>query len=274
MKFSRLWPFASLKSQPFDSVKPIFVGRDSCLKWLSSLVFCLLTFANAEAPRVLPEILDSIPHETTHFTQGLSFDGKEIIETTGLYGKSGLYRRTLDGSVLDSARLEERYFGEGSVVLGDEIYYLTWKSRKAFIYGRKPFKKKGEFRIPTEGWGLTLWQDQLLMSNGSDELLQIAPGGFGVSGNIKVRDGRYSIKLLNELEVVGNILYANIWQTDLIAVIELPSGNVLRYIDFSKKAGEIRDRYPGVDVLNGIAYDGKNFWITGKLWPQIYKVKF
>ena len=274
MKFSRLWPFASLKSQPFDSVMPIFVGRDSCLKWLSSLVFCLLTFANAEAPRVVPEILDSIPHETTHFTQGLSFDGKEIIETTGLYGKSGLYRRTLDGSVLDSARLEERYFGEGSVVLGDEIYYLTWKSRKAFIYGRKPFKKKGEFRIPTEGWGLTLWQDQLLMSNGSDELLQIAPGGFGVSGNIKVRDGRYSIKLLNELEVVGNILYANIWQTDLIAVIELPSGNVLRYIDFSKKAGEIRDRYPGVDVLNGIAYDGKNFWITGKLWPQIYKVKF
>ena len=151
---------------------------------------------------------------------------------------------------------------------------MKWKSHKAFIYSRKPFKYKGEFRIPTEGWGLTLWQDQLLMSNGTDELLQIAPGGFAVSGNIKVRDGRYSIKLLNELEVVGNTLYANIWQTDLIAEIELPSGKVLRYIDFSKKAGEIRERFPGVDVLNGIAYDGKDFWITGKLWPQIYKVKF
>ena len=159
-------------------------------------------------------------------------------------------------------------------MLGDEVYYLTWKSHKAFIYSRKPFKKKGEFRIPTEGWGLTLWRDQLLMSNGSDVLLQIAPGGFGISGIIKVTDGRYSIKLLNELEVVGNILYANIWQTDLIAEIELPSGKVLRYIDFAKKAGEIREKFPGVDVLNGIAYDGKNFWITGKLWPQIYKVKF
>ena len=240
---------------------------------LSSLV-CTLSSAYAEAPRVVPEILDSVPHETSHFTQGLSFDGKEMIETTGLYGKSGLYRRTLEGKILDSARLEERYFGEGSVVLGDEIYYLTWKSHKAFIYGRKPFKYKGEFRIPTEGWGLTLWQDQLLMSNGTDELLQIAPGGFAVSGNIKVRDGRYSIKLLNELEVVGNTLYANIWQTDLIAEIELPSGKVLRYIDFSKKAGEIRERFSGIDVLNGIAYDGKDFWITGKLWPQIYKVKF
>ena len=248
---------------------------------LSSLVFSLVlfvfalsSFAKAEAPRVEPTILDSVPHEQSHFTQGLSFDGKDMIETTGLYGKSGLYRRTLDGKILDSARIEERYFGEGSVVLGDEVYYLTWKSHKAFIYSRKPFKKKGEFRIPTEGWGLTLWRDQLLMSNGSDELLQIAPGGFGISGIIKVTDGRYSIKLLNELEVVGNILYANIWQTDLIAEIELPSGKVLRYIDFAKKAGEIREKFPGVDVLNGIAYDGKDFWITGKLWPQIYKVKF
>ena len=240
---------------------------------LSSFVFSLSS-VHAETPRVVPEILDSVPHETTHFTQGLSFDGKEMIETTGLYGKSGLYRRTLDGKVLDSARLEERYFGEGSVVLGDEIYYLTWKSHKAFIYGRKPFKKKGAFRIPTEGWGLTLWHDELLMSNGSDELLQIAPGGFNVTGIISVRDGKYSIKNLNELEVVGDTLYANIWQTDLIAEIELPSGKVLRYIDFSKKAGELRERFHNIDVLNGIAYDGKDFWVTGKLWPQIYKVKF
>ena len=250
-----------------------FSGRSFFAFILLSLVFTLSS-VHAEAPRVEPTILDSVPHEQSHFTQGLSFDGKELIETTGLYGKSGLYRRTLDGKILDSARIEERYFGEGSVVLGDEVYYLTWKSHKAFIYSRKPFKKKGEFRIPTEGWGLTLWRDQLLMSNGSDELLQIAPGGFGISGIIKVTDGRYSIKLLNELEVVGNTLYANIWQTDLIAEIELPSGKVLRYIDFAKKAGEIREKFPGVDVLNGIAYDGKNFWITGKLWPQIYKVKF
>ena len=167
---------------------------------LTSLVFSLVLFvfalssAYAEAPRVVPTILDSVPHEKSHFTQGLSFDGKDLIETTGQYGKSGLYRRTLDGKILDSARIEDRYFGEGSVVLGDDIYYLTWKSHKAFIYSRKPFKKKGEFRIPTEGWGLTLWRDQLLMSNGSDELLQIAPGGFAVSGIIKVTDGRYSIK--------------------------------------------------------------------------------
>lgn len=238
------------------------------------VVFILSSCVFAAAPRVEPSFLDSIPHEQLHFTQGLSFDGKDMIETTGRYGQSGLYRRTLDGKILDSARLDERYFGEGSVTLGDEIYYLTWKSHKAFIFSRKPFKKKGEFRIPTEGWGLSQWRDELLMSNGSDELLQIAPGGFYVTGIIKVQDEGRPLVYLNELEVVGNTLYANVWQTDLIAEIELPSGKVLRYIDFSKKAREVREKFPGVDVFNGIAYDGKDFWVTGKLWPQIYKVKF
>ena len=173
---------------------------------LSSIVIFLSSLAFAEAPRVLPAILDSIPHEPTHFTQGLFFDGKDLIETTGQYGESGLYRRTLDGKILDSARLAPRYFGEGSIAVGEDIFYLTWKAKKAFIYSRKPFKYKGEFRIPTEGWGLTYWQNALLMSNGSDELLRIALGGFYVMGSIRVTDAGKPVKNLNELEIVGNTL--------------------------------------------------------------------
>ena len=238
------------------------------------LAICILvSIAFAEAPRVVPEIVDSIPHEKTHFTQGLFFDGKELIETTGLYGKSGLYRRTMDGKILDSAKLADKYFGEGSIAVGDDIFYLTWKSKKAFIYSRKPFAKKGEFVIPTEGWGLTYWRNTLLMSNGSSDLLQIALGGFYVVGSISVTDGGHPVKLLNELEIVGDTLYANIWQTGAIAVISLPSGKVVRYLDLSRKVAEIQRKHPDVDVLNGIAYDGKNLWITGKNWPYIYKLK-
>ena len=239
---------------------------------LSSIVIFLSSLAFAEAPRVLPAILDSIPHEPTHFTQGLFFDGKDLIETTGQYGESGLYRRTLDGKILDSARLAPRYFGEGSIAVGEDIFYLTWKAKKAFIYSRKPFKYKGEFRIPTEGWGLTYWQNALLMSNGSDELLQIALGGFYVMGSIRVTDAGKPVKNLNELEIVGNTLYANIWQTPLIAVIDLPSGKVQKYIDFSAKGREIYRNNPNIDVLNGIAYDGKYLWVTGKYCPLIYKI--
>ena len=240
---------------------------------LASFLISHFTLVFAEAPRVVPEILDSIPHEKSHFTQGLFFDGKELIETTGLYGQSGLYRRTLDGKILDSARLEDKYFGEGSIVVGDDIFYLTWKSKKAFIYSRKPFARKGEFSIPTEGWGLTYWKSTLLMSNGSSELLQLALGGFYVVGAIPVTDGGRPVKLLNELEIVGDTLYANIWQTGAIAVISLPSGKVIRYLDLSRKVAELKRKHPDIDVLNGIAYDGKNLWITGKNWPQIYKLK-
>lgn len=248
-----------------------YVLKNVVLALVVGAVFTELSLA--QAPREVPVILDSIPHEQDHFTQGLFFDGSDLIETTGLYGKSGLYRRTLKGDILDSVRLVERYFGEGSVAVGNDVFYLTWKSKKAFIYSRKPFAPKGEFAIPTEGWGLTLWRDALLMSNGSSELLQIALGGFYVMGSIKVTDNGQPVKMLNELEMVGNTLYANIWQTPYIAVIEMPSGKVIQYLDFSKKVEELIRRYPGMDVLNGIAYDGKNLWVTGKLWPQIYKIQ-
>lgn len=237
---------------------------------LFALVFTTVSFA--ETQRVVPEILDSVSHEKTHFTQGLFFDGKDLIETTGQYGESGLYRRTLDGRILDSARLAERFFGEGSVAVGNDIFYLTWKARRAFIYNRNPFNVKGEFRIPTEGWGLTFWNNVLLMSNGSDELLKIALGAFNVIGSIKVTDGGKPVPMLNELEIIGNTLYANIWQTNLIAVIDLPSGKVVRYLDFTSKVRKLQKQNPDMDVLNGIAYDGKNLWVTGKFWPQIYKI--
>ena len=240
---------------------------------ISSLVFSLSSKSYAEAPRVVPEILDSVPHEKSHFTQGLFFDGNELIETTGLYRQSGMYRRTLEGKILDSIRIEDRYFGEGSIAVGDDIFYLTWKFKKAFFYSRKPFAYKGEFRIPTEGWGLTYWKNALLMSNGSSDLLQIGLGGFDIVGVIRVTDGGRPLKLLNELEIVGDTLYANIWQTGAIAVIELPSGRVVRYLDLSRKVAELKRKYPEMDVLNGIAYDGKNLWVTGKLWPWIYKIK-
>lgn len=247
--------------------------KKSFFALLGTCVLGMVSLSLAEAPRVVPAIVDSVAHERGHFTQGLFFDGKELVESTGRYGASGLYRHTMEGTILDSTRIEERYFGEGSVAVGDDIFFLTWKSRKAFIYSRKPFVKKGEFRIPTDGWGLTYWKNALLMSNGSNELLQMDLGGFNVIGVIPVTDGGKPAKQLNELEVVGDTLYANVWQTDEIAVIELPSGKVLRYLDLSQKVAELYRKYPDIDVLNGIAYDGKNLWITGKYWPWIYKIK-
>lgn len=218
-------------------------------------------------------VIDSLPHETAHFTQGLNLDGKEWIESTGLYGKSSLYRKTLTGEVLDSISLEERYFGEGSVLVGDVVFMLTWKSKKGFIFDAKPFRQRGSFQLHSEGWGLSFWNGALIMSNGTHELYCLSPGDFRVMEVIRVLDEQKPVTNLNELEVVGNTLYANIWQSDSIAIIDLPSGKVRAYLDFSEWSQRIKRTHPKADVLNGIAYDGEYFWVTGKNWPRIYKLK-
>lgn len=222
-------------------------------------------------------LVDSISHDNTHFTQGLSFDNGAMLETTGRYGKSCLYRYDRNFKVVDSLAIEERYFGEGSQALGNDIFWLTWKSKKVFKIDKRTMQIKSEFRIPTEGWGLTFYKGELLLSDGSSEIFRVRPEDFQIVGSFKVRDGNREIRNLNELEVVGDILYANIWRSDSVAVVDLSAanrGNVKAYMDFSAIAAKVRKKDPNAEVLNGIAYDGKNLWFTGKLWPIIYKVQF
>ncbi|NLO24405.1 MAG: glutaminyl-peptide cyclotransferase [Fibrobacter sp.] len=218
-------------------------------------------------------VVDSLPHHPEHFVQGLNLDGKEWIESTGLHGKSALYRKFYHGEILDSIKIDERHFGEGSVLLGNRVFWLTWKSKKAFVLDAKPFRFRKEFKIPSEGWGLSVWNGLLLMSNGTHELYQLSPENLAVLGVIEVKDQGQKIQKLNELEVVGNTLYANIWMSDSIAAIDLKSGQVLYYLDFHDLASALRKKHPQAEVLNGIAYEAPYLWITGKNWPKLYKIK-
>lgn len=221
-------------------------------------------------------LVDSIPHNPDHFTQGLSFDNGTLLETTGLHGKSSLYRYDRNFKAVDSLGLEERYFGEGSLALGNDIFWLTWNSHKVFKIDKRTMQIKGEFTNPTEGWGLAFYKGELLLSDGSSEIFRVRPEDFQIIGSFKVRDGNREIRYLNELEVVGDLLYANIWRSDSIAVVDLSvenRGNVRSYMDFSATAKKVREKDSRAEVLNGIAHDGKDFYITGKFWPVIYKIK-
>lgn len=219
-------------------------------------------------------VLDSAEHSPEHFTQGLFFDGKVLYESTGLYGESHLYRYPAPGKpASDSTALEARYFGEGSVKFGSDIFWLTWKEGVAFVYDAKTLRRKGSFPIRTEGWGLTLYQNSLVMSDGSETLYFISPGEKNVFRTLSVHDGGTPVKFLNELEMADGILYANVWQSDSIAAIDPHSGKVLRWYDFSRLARKVRKRDARAEVLNGIAFDGKSFWITGKFWPVMYRVE-
>lgn len=237
-----------------------------------------MTFATLLAAATLQTftVIDSIPHAPTHFTQGLSFDEGKLLETTGQYGESAVYKYDENFKIVDSLKIDNRYFGEGSQALGNDIFWLTWKSGKVWKINKNTMNIIGEYRIPTEGWGLTFYKGEFLLSDGSNEIFRVRPDDFQIVGSFKVLDGGRPVSKLNELEVVGDKLYANIWFSDSIAVIDLKQGSrgtVLNYIDFSKQAAGVRKRSGKAEVLNGIAHDGKYLWVTGKWWPVMYKLK-
>jgi len=232
---------------------------------LLSLFFCLA--ANAAPPVQKLNVLDSIPHSQANFTQGLFFDGEELWESTGLEGKSKIYRMNKKGEAFDSISMPGHHFGEGIAKIGNKMLWLTWRSRIGFILSASPLQVLGNFKIAGEGWGLTVWRGNYLMSDGSSSLFELSSKDMSVVSKINT-----PIVYLNELEAVGDTLYANVWQSDSIAVILLPSGNVVKWLDFSEQAKSVRKKYPNAEVLNGIAFDGKSLWITGKNWPWVYRV--
>jgi glutamine cyclotransferase len=235
---------------------------------ISCAISCTISCFAAGVPVWEPRILDSLPHSADRYTQGLFFDGAELWESTGLVGKSRVFRMDARGKVLDSLHLAGPEFGEGIAMQNGVVAWLTWQHRKAFVLSPAPLQVLAEYPIGGEGWGLAPWRGEWVLSDGTGTLFRYTPA-FQLLGKIEVPGAR----LLNELEVVGDTLFANIYTSDSIAVISLPAGKITRYIDCSKLARAVRKKNPQAEVLNGIAWDGKSLWITGKLWPVMYRIE-
>jgi glutaminyl-peptide cyclotransferase len=220
------------------------------------------------------EVIETYPHDPDAFTQGLQYVNGELYEGTGLLGRSSLRRVELaTGEVLQQIELADQYFGEGIVVIDDLIYQLTWQSHVAFLYDRESFEVIDEFSYPTEGWGLTYDGEELIMSDGSPNLYRRDPETFDEVGRVVVRDGNAPVNFLNELEYIEGEVWANIWQTDEIVIIDPITGQVTARVDFSGLLPP--DEQAEADVLNGIAYDAENdrIFVTGKFWPTLFEVE-
>ncbi|HSQ41441.1 MAG TPA: glutaminyl-peptide cyclotransferase [Fibrobacteraceae bacterium] len=219
------------------------------------------------------KVVDSLPHPQTRFTQGLFWDGNQLVESTGLVGRSFVYRMDSTAKTLDSVAIPSPHFGEGCARIGDQIFVLTWRSGVAFVLRTDSLDTVGVFSIPGEGWGLAAANNLLWMTNGSDKILKLSPASHEVVGELAVRAGLQPVQKLNELEVVGNRIYANIWFSDSIAVIDAATGKVQAWLDLSSLAKRVRQASRGAEVLNGIAWDGRRLWITGKLWTQFFALE-
>jgi glutamine cyclotransferase len=223
------------------------------------------------------KIVRKYPHDTTAFTQGLEFYKGVLYEGTGEKGASQLRKLDLTtGKVLQKVDLDKNYFGEGITIFGDKIYQLTWQSHVVLQYDLS-FKLLKEFKLPTEGWGMTHDSLHLIVSDGSSKIYYRDPVTMDSVKVINVTDNGNLVNNINELEYIHGFIYANIWQTDYIYKIDPATGNVVGKADFSnllKHQGE--SVYDANSVLNGIAYDDQTgkIYITGKYWPALFEVTF
>ena len=234
------------------------------------------------APQALNyELVKVYPHDTTSYTQGLEWNNNIFIEGTGLEGKSILHKLdTFMKPIGNKVSLDKTYFGEGTTLFKDKIYQLTWKSHKVFVYDAKSLKKINELYWPYEGWGLSHNDTSLIVSTGESNIYIVDPINFNIQRTLGVYNQYGYLSNINELEYVNGLLYANIYGSNEVVVIDFQSGQVKNTIDFSNLLSKAGVKYDplAIDagyVLNGIAYQAQKntFFITGKCWPVLVEVR-
>lgn len=241
----------------------------------------------AERPaRKVLQIVNQYPHNKSSYCQGLEFahdneTGKEIFyESTGQYGSSKLLKVDLKtGRTLKKYSLPNQFFGEGLASVGDRIYQLTWREGICFVYDKKSFHLKADYRYQTEGWGLAFDGTFLIISDGSSKLYFLDPETILLKKSINVtyHDNNGNVKNLsniNELEFIEGEIWANVYQTPYIVRIDPESGAVLQFFNLSTLIPKELKNNVNL-VLNGIAFDPseRRLFLTGKCWPVLYEIK-
>ena len=220
-------------------------------------------------------VIQAYPHDPDAFTQGLVFHQGHLYEGTGLVGESTLRKVELEsGAVVELLSLPPEQFGEGVTVFGDRIFQLTLSSGTGYVYQLESFLRLTTFPYSGEGWGLTHDDRRLIMSDGTATLRFLDPASLEEIGRLAVTAAGQPVGGLNELEFVKGEVFANLWPTDRVARISLETGQVVGWIDFGGLLAP-EDRGPGIDVLNGIAYDSEQgrLFVTGKRWPTLFEIE-
>ncbi len=220
------------------------------------------------------KIVNTFTHDSNAFTQGLVYEDGFLYEGTGLNGRSSLRKVEIQtGKILQQLNLKNEFFGEGITIFDDKIIQLTYRSNVGFVYDKKTFELLREFNYPREGWGLTYDGENLIMSDGTPTLYFLNPETFELVSRVAVFYEGTLLKNINELEYINGEIYANIWNTDNIVVIDPKTGHVTSLIDLEGLLSAQENKT--AEVLNGIAYDQKNrrLFVTGKLWPKLFEIK-
>ena len=243
------------------------------------LIAALFAVICGQAEAAVPvwgfRIVHAYPHDPGAFTEGLFYKDGFLYESTGLEGHSSIRKVELNtGRVVRKRDLSSQYFGEGVVAWKGRLIQVTWRTNVGFVYDLATFRPLARFTYPGEGWALTHDASRLIMSDGTSTIRFLSPETLNEIGHITVTADGDPVLNINELEWVKGRIYANIWQTTRIAMIDPKNGNVVGWIDLGALSAAVGAQ--GADaVLNGIAYDAAHdrLFVTGKLWPTLYEIQ-
>jgi glutamine cyclotransferase len=220
------------------------------------------------------DVAAAYPHDANAFTEGLIYRDGYFYESTGLEGESTLRQVEVEtGRVVRQHDLPRPYFGEGLTDWGFKLIQLTFTNNVAFLYDLETFAQRSTFEYTGQGWGLTHDGTRLIMSDGSANLRFFDPETHRELGRVEVSDNGEPITNLNELEFVRGDVYANVWHSNRLAVIDPRSGHVREWIDLTGLNPDSLTR--SESVLNGIAYDSSRdrLFVTGKWWARMYEIR-
>ena len=246
----------------------------------AALLVTVVAVGEAPAPAPAPgeygyRVVQSYPHDPGAFTQGLLYRDGRLFESTGGYGYSTVREVELEtGRVLRERRLGDGLFGEGLALVGERLVQLTWREGVGFVYDAGTLRSLDDFTYDGEGWGLAGDADRLVMSDGTATLRFLDRATFRESGRVTVTGPDGPVVGLNELEFVGGTLYANVYQTETIAIIDPEDGSVRGWLRLDGILPVVFRREDTAE-MNGIAHDpatGRLF-VTGKRWPRLFEIE-
>lgn len=221
------------------------------------------------------DVLARLPHDPDSYTQGLEMRSGRLYESTGLTGRSTIQVGELGRSPEHRVELPSDYFAEGITLVGKSLWQLTWRNQVAIRRDANSLSERQRVPYTGEGWGLCYQapRARLVMSDGTSRLSFRDPETFALLGSVTVHANGLPVHSINELECVGNQVYANLLGSDLIACILPETGETVAYIDASSLLSPQERRSSG--QLNGIAAEPgtSNLLLTGKNWPAIFRVK-
>ncbi len=229
-------------------------------------------------------VANTYPHSTTSFTEGLIFHDNKLFESTGSPGEYPFTRSVIGIDDLSTGKLDikieidrKKYFGEGILFLNNKLYQLTYKNQLGFIYNAEDFRQTGIFRYASkEGWGMTTDGKYLIMSDGTNYLTYLDPDSLTVVKRLSVTYNGSPALYVNELEYINGFIYANIWTTNYIAKINPDDGRITGLLDLTTLFMKAQKKYRRSEATNGIAWDpvSNRIFVTGKLWPYLFEIKF